>query len=432
MMFFLLRRLCYCLLGLAFISPAVMANAALIIDEIRFVGNEKTLSIVMLQEMQVKAGDPVDLLLIENDRQAIMDLRLFKFVYADVIDIENRQVLQIMVSEKYYIFPLPRLNRSADGDISYGVRLKMDNLGGLNQRLRLTYKKVDGCCDTLGKSNEFYISYDYPRIAGSPFGLRVGMRYSDTPVEDKTIKGITSTYSRDYRAFNFSINRWLRKDSPSAGWAVNAGPFWREAKYNYESGQPDLYSDGVSVGLDLGITYGRIHDYLYSREGTEYGYSIQIGARALGSDETFTQNNFYYRRYHYLNGERHHNLNAQFLMGFAGGRRPLSGDFFTVGGSSTLRGYEKGAFTGESFFALNLEYLSPIRGNFDSRGVLFVDLGNAYNDNRTIDMTDLKSSAGFGLRYKVKSFMNVDLRFDAAYAFDIKDVAVYFSSRGMF
>ncbi len=431
-MFFLLRKLCYCLTGLAFISPLVIANTPSIIDEIRFVGNEKTKPTVMLQEMQLKVGDPVNLRQIENDRQAIMDLRLFKFVYADVMTIDNRQVLQIVVSEKYYIFPLPRLDRSADGEISYGVRLKMDNLAGLNQRLRLTYKKVDGCCDALGKSNEFYVSYDYPRISGSAFGLRVAMRYSDTPIEDKTIKGITSIYSRDYRAFNFAINRWLRKDNPSAGWSASVGPFWREAKYNYVSGQPDLYRDGVSVGLDLGLAYGRVHDYLYSREGTEYGYSIQIGARMLGSDETFTQNTFYYRRYHYLNGERHHNLNAQFLMGFSGGRLPLGGDFFAVGGSSTIRGYEKGIFTGESFFALNLEYLSPIRGNFDSRGVLFVDIGNAYDDNRTIDVSDLKSSAGFGLRYKVKSFMNVDLRFDAAYAFDIKDVAVYFSSRGMF
>jgi len=409
-----------------------MASTLVIIDEIRFVGNEKTKPVVMLQEMRVKEGDPVDLLLIENDRQAIMDLHLFKLVYADVVEIDNRQVLQIMVSEKYYIFPLPRLDRSADGDISYGVRLKMDNLAGLNQRLRLTYKKVDGCCDALGKSNEFYVSYDYPRIAGSAFGLRAGMRYSDTPVEDKQHDAIVSTYSRDYRAFSFSINRWLRKDSPSVGWSAHAGPFWREAKYSYVGGLPDLYSDGVAVGLNLGITYGRVHDYLYSREGTEYGYSIQVGARALGSDETFTQSNFYYRRYHYLNGERHHNLNAQFLMGFSGGRLPLGGDFFAVGGSSTIRGYEKGIYSGESFFALNLEYLSPIRGNFDSRGVLFVDIGNAYVDNRTIDVTDLKSSAGFGLRYKMKSFINVDLRFDAAYAFDVKDVAVYFSSRGMF
>jgi len=431
-MFFLLRNICHCLIGLFLISSVALADKAAVIDEIRFVGNKKTKPAVMLQEMRTKVGDPVDLLVIENDRQAIMDLSLFKLVYADVIEVDGRQILEIMVSEKYYIFPLPRLDRSADGDISYGVRLKMDNLGGMNQRLRLTYKKVDGCCDTLGNSNEFYVSYDYPRIAGSPFGLRVGMRYSDTPVEDKKHGDTVSTYGKDYRAFSFSINRWLRKDSPSIGWSANAGPFWRTAKYNYVSGLPDLYSDGVAIGVNLGVTYGRVHDYLYSREGTEYGYSIQIGARALGSDETFTQNNIYYRRYHYLNGERHHNLNAQFLMGFSGGILPLGGDFFSVGGSSTLRGYEKGLYSGESFFALNLEYLSPIRGNIDTRGVLFADIGNAYQDNRAIDISDLKSSAGFGLRYKVKYFVNVDLRFDAAYAFDIKDTVVYFSSKGMF
>jgi len=402
------------------------------IDEIRFSGNKKTKPAVMLQEMRIKVGDPVDLIQIEYDRQAVMDLGLFKLVYADVIEVDGRQVLEITVSEKYYILPLPRLKRSADGDISYGVRLKMDNIAGLNQSMRMTFKKVDGCCDALGKASEFDVSYNYPRIAGSPFGLRVGVLYSDAPVEDKVSGGVISTYEKDYKAFSFGINRWLRQDEPSVGWSAHAGPFWRSAKYNYVSGLAGLYDDGDAIGLDLGVSYGRVHDYLYSREGTEYGYSIQIGSRLLGSDGSFTQSNVYYRRYYYINNERHHNLNAQFLMGFSGGTLPLGGDFFAVGGSSSIRGYEKGSLKGESYFTLNLEYLSPIRSNYELRGVLFTDIGNAYVDNRTVDLTDLESSVGFGLRYKVKSFVKVDLRFDTAYALGNKDTSVYFSTKGVF
>ncbi len=430
-MFFLLRNICYCLIALLFFSSTVTAQSG-VIEEIRFSGNKKTQADILLQEMRVKVGDPVDLRLIEEDRQAIMDLGLFKLVYADVNEVDGKQVLEIAVSEKYYLFPLPKFDRSADGDISYGVRLKVDNLAGLNQSLRLTYKKVDGCCDALGNSNEFDANYSYPRIAGSLFGLRVGLLYFDTPVEDKQSGGVISTFERDYKAFSFGINRWLRQDGPSVGWSASIGPFWRAAKYNYVSGLPGLYSDGDAVGVDLGVAYARVHDYLYSREGTEYGYSIQIGSSALGSDDSFTQSNVYYRRYYYLNGERHHNLNAQFLMGFSGGELPLGGDFFAVGGSNSIRGYEKGSIKGESFFTLNLEYLSPLHGNNEMRGVLFVDMGNAYYDNRTVDLTDFESSIGFGLRYKIKSFVKVDLRFDTAYAFGIEDTAVYFSTRGAF
>lgn len=418
-------------MGLFFITTSAAAQVA-VIEEIRFVGNKTTRDAIMLQEMRVKVGEVVDLLRIEEDRQAVMDLGLFKLVYADVVEVDGRQVLEITVSEKFYIFPLPKIDRSADGDISYGVRLKIDNLSGLNQRLRLTYKRKEGCCNSEGHSNEVNLSFNYPRIAGSPYGLSVGMLYFDTPVVDKLHGGTTSVYGRDYRAFSFGITRWLREDEPSIGWSAHAGPFWRTASYHYQRGVPGIYRYGVAMGLNLGVAYRRVHDYLFSREGTEYGYSIQLGSRAVGSDNTFTQSRFYYRRYYYLNGERHHNLNAQFLMGFSGGQLPLGGAFFAVGGSNSVRGYEKGSLQGDSFFSLNLEYLSPIRGNNEMRGVLFTDLGNAYPDTRSIDLTDFEASSGFGLRYKIKSFVKVDLRFDAAYAYGLEDTVVYFSTRGTF
>ncbi len=430
-MLFKLRNLLNYLAGLLFITSVASASSAAI-DEIRFTGNEKTKPAVMLQEMHLKVGDVVDLIQIEYDRQAIMDLGLFKLVYADVIEVEGRQVLEITVSEKYYLFPLPKLDRSADGDISYGVRLKVDNLAGLNQSLRLTYKKVDGCCSALGKSDQFDVSYSYPRIAGSVFGLRAAALYSDAPVEDKLSGGVTSTYENNYKAFSFGINRWLRRDGPSVGWSVHAGSFWRSAKYNYVSGLTGLYRDGEAIGLEVGVNYSRVHDYLYSREGTEYGYAIQVGSRVLGSDDSFTRSHLYYRRYYYINNERHHNLNAQLLMGFSGGVLPLGGDFFAIGGSRSIRGYEKGLLKGESFFTLNLEYLRPIRGNYEARSVLFADIGNAYPDNRTLDISNVESSIGFGLRYKVKAFVKVDLRFDTAYALGNKDLAFYFSTKGVF
>lgn len=411
---------------------APMAVQAAVVNEIRFKGNKTTKPIIMLQEMRLKVGDPIDLPKIEKDRQAIMDLGLFKLVYADMIEEAGRQVLEITVSEKYYIFPLPKLDRSADGDVSYGVRLKMDNIAGLNQRLRLTYKRVDSCCEAFGMANEFDASFNYPRIAGSAYGMSVVMLYIDSPVDDKVTGGVISVYERDYQSFSFGVSRWLRQDEPSVGWSASIGPFWRSAKYQHVSGIEGLFSDGVATGANLGIGYGRVHDRLYSREGTEYGFSIQVGSRLLGSDESFTHNSLYYRRYYYLNDKPHHNLNAQLKLGFSGGNLPLGGDFFSVGGSNSIRGYEKGSISGESFFTLNVEYLAPLHDSNEMRGVLFSDIGNAYHDNRTIDLTDFEASVGFGLRYKIKSFVKVDLRFDTAYALGIEDLAVYFSSKGTF
>jgi len=121
-----------CLLG--FMAPTWAADTAETISEIRFLGNDTTRPEIMLQEMLVRVGEPVDPARIEQSRQAIMDLELFKSVKAELLAAPPGPVLQITVDEKIYFLPIPKLNRSDDG-VGYGAQLRFDNLAGLNQKL---------------------------------------------------------------------------------------------------------------------------------------------------------------------------------------------------------------------------------------------------------------------------------------------------------
>lgn len=94
-----------------------------VIAAIEFSGNEQTRERVLLQEMSVKVGDPVDPAAIERSRQAIMNLGLFKSVRADLQDGPEGKVLHISVEEKLYILPLPRLDAKPDGSYSYGMEV---------------------------------------------------------------------------------------------------------------------------------------------------------------------------------------------------------------------------------------------------------------------------------------------------------------------
>ena len=48
---------------------------------------------------------------------------------------------------------------------------------------------------------------------------------------------------------------------------------------------------------------------------------------------------------------------------------------------------------------LNLEYIFPIFAKAGIKGVLFLDLGNAYLKDETIDFSSLKKSIGAGIRW---------------------------------
>ncbi|MEK7758886.1 MAG: POTRA domain-containing protein, partial [Pseudomonadota bacterium] len=93
--------------------PAIAASSA-VIARIEFAGNRVTQPQILLQEMLVKEGDSADPALIERSRQAIMDLGLFTSVLAVVEPGDDGSVLRILVKEKYYILPVPKLNRDED------------------------------------------------------------------------------------------------------------------------------------------------------------------------------------------------------------------------------------------------------------------------------------------------------------------------------
>ncbi len=403
------------------------------ISEIRFVGNERTQPKILRQEMLIQPGDPVDPGRIEQSRQAIMDLGLFKSVTTRLTEVRGAAVLEVVVSEKYYVIPLPRLDRDADGEVSYGAQIRLDNLGGLNQRVKLIYKARRGCCGTDSTVNTFSLSYSYPRVAGTQYGLNVGVSHSASPQsEEDSFGNAVSEYQENLDKASVGLWRWLVRDGPSTGWSVGASVFWQQLSYSQYSGVSGLNPSEKSVGFAVGLRYGKVHDLLFSRKGVEMGVVSEQGVENWGADRNFSRNQFYYRRYYHVGDTPHTNLNVQMRFGGSGGNMPIVDHPFILGGSRDLRGYEKNAFEGRSFFVTSLEYLRPLWGHNAGRGVLFWDVGNVYQDNRIIDLGDLEPSVGVGYRYKLKSFVNFQLRMDVAYAFGLSESKFYFGSKNTF
>lgn len=432
------RRLSALFLCAALVVPKALAaplaesvadaksSDTVVIDEIRFAGNKVTRPDTMLQEMTFKAGDRTDRVAIEESRQAMMNLGIFKEVRAEVVPVDGRTVLTIEVVEKRYLLPLPRLNRNADGDISYGAQMRLDNAFGRNQQIKATYEDTKAASGDASESSEISGEFRYPRVQGSPYGLTFGTRWQQRLVDANREGYPGVVYDLDSKSASFSVSRLLKTGGPSVGWSASTGLNWSRNLFDNLGPIPSsLHANRRQVGWQVGAGFSDVRDYLYSRAGNSYGYSLNLGVPALGSDTFYYMHHIYLRKYSLITERPHVNLDYQLQFGLGSVEDSNGLGNYSLGGASTLRGYPRNSINGNAFVLGNLEYRQPLFGLKEFRGVMFFDAGNAYISGSDIDLLDLKTSIGIGLRYNVTTFVNVQLRLDYGYALNTGDSKGY-------
>ncbi len=368
---------------------------------------------ILLREMSVAVGDPAQPDAIAASRQAIMDLGLFTSVRTQLVPEADGEgvILRVMVEEKRYVLPLPRGDLKLNGDLSYGAELRLDNLRGLNQRLRLGYEQQSDVADR-DPTRELFLSFNYPRIGNSLWDLALAARVirRDLALDED---GTESRYQHDDRSTSFFLGRWLNESGASSGWRVGGGLSYQEMAYDLRSGTPGRLQDSAAVSANASVEYLDIHDYPFHRSGTAFGYYLTAGLPFMGSDYDHHRHLFVWRKYNPL-GERGKNLNLRAQVGLADGDL-FGSKAYGLGGAKSLRGHE-GMEPGNAMLLLNVEYLSPFVRRFPQlRWVAFVDVGNVYRSASHIDLTDLEVGFGVGLRWRVQTFVDVTLSADVGF-----------------
>jgi len=135
--------------------------AGKMITSIQIQGNDKTHPSVILREMKLKEGDPLDLEQLEKDRKHIQNLNLFNRVLMVTEQEKDNVLLKIVVTEQWYVFPFPIVfvNERDWKKISYGLGLSHLNFRGRAETLVFSF--------WLGYNPSVHLDYTNPWMGGT-------------------------------------------------------------------------------------------------------------------------------------------------------------------------------------------------------------------------------------------------------------------------
>ena len=400
-------------------APAQETAAYPIIREIVFAGNETTQPSVMLREMVVHVGDPVDSVRVERSRQGVQDLGLFRSVGVAQERVEGGVRLVFTVKEKFYILPLPSASANSDGDYSYGFRVQWYNVWGLNHSLVTYYQKrqlSQGAADPVksGVQTRYHLRYSAPLIAGSRNSLNLALGREVTPYLQPRVYDSIGDFA------SVGLSRKLSDRVDSQGWELSGGLNWNRQQTSGPDAQPD---QGRQTGLSAGLSYRDLHDKLYSDEGVAYGFSIGSASRDVLSDYASTGWNANYANYLHMGEMPHQSLNLFASTASYHGGPPGAEPGYSLGGVGNLRGFEPETVKGDSYYVLSAEFLRPVfRNSIRALAVLdvgsMVDSSNVVNQPGDENIGKVLVSAGVGVRIRVQAFVNLELELGIAWPLD--------------
>ena len=187
------------------------------------------------------------------------------------------------------------------------------------------------------------------------------------------------------------------------------------------------YQDGDNIALLGELGYYKVDRHPYHRDGQEFSYAVEFAHHGLSSDTEYLRNTFTYRLYRPLR-RVDANINTQIKVGLAYGDGPA----YSLGSSTSLRGYGSNDVEGNFLLQGNLEYHHHMSGYRQLRGVVFIDAANVWPEVNDIDRMLLYTSVGLGARWRVQSFVNITLRLDYAYNTDTGETRTYVATSGSF
>lgn len=372
------------------------------LEKIVIEGNDKTKEKVITREINIQPGDLFDFEKVKKSLQKIYNLGYFEDVTMKLEpgSEEDVVVLVIKVIEKNTgKFGIGAGYNSEEGLMGFASIEEMNLFGG--------GQKV-GAKLELGGRTTYKVSFLEPWLANTPTSLGFDVYDTTTNQEDKEGEEVIAEYDEIKLGGRLIFGRKI-SDS------INLGLELKTERVNYDliSGAlPEDTNEGLTNSLMPTFTYDTRDNVFDPTSGWYSSLSIEKAGGFLRGDYNFTKYNLTLRTYlstdffkdiFNIGGFKKitDNLSKGVLAframgGMADTDLPSFAEY-QVGGMNTIRGYDSGEFSGDKSLVFNAEYRFPLAENFQA--VLFVDWGQTWDIEESIDIADLKFGRGVGVRF---------------------------------
>ncbi len=381
------------------------------IGRIEIFGNTKTKDKVIRREVSLNEGDIFNSKLLRRSYEKINNLNFFETVELTPKPNPEKKTIDIDIKVK----------EKPTGFLSIG--------GGYS-----TVDKFVGMID-ITQANLFGTGR-YIKLKGE-FGGRstfYEFSYRDPWFLDKPISFTLSAYNtrRDYLAYS------KKATGGSVGFGKRFAEYWKVSlTYTYERATVFDVSEDASIiikeqigtNTTSSITPAVIRDsrdyFLDPSRGSRN--SLYITFAGLGGNNKFIKGVFDSAWFFPVTERTVFSIRGRigFAEGLFGKKLPLYERFY-VGGLYTVRGLGFGeagprdengeVIGGKKELIFNLEYKFPLVEELKLKGVVFVDVGRAYDDSEDFG-TDLRYTAGGGIRWisplgplRIEYGFNIDRR----------------------
>ncbi|OVE79755.1 outer membrane protein assembly factor BamA [bacterium J17] len=394
------------------------------VSRINIAGNQKTADNVVRRSLAINEQELFSSSKIKKSQELLTRLGYFDEVTITPEPSVNLNEVDLLVSVREGstgTFSVGAGVSSGDGFI-FTTRVSERNLFGTGNSLSLDV-------DTGSRSENYVISFDNPRVNDSrwSFGANVLAVEREFDDFDRKQKGGSLTlgyplwflgeeYLDDIR---FSLTYELLKIDID----------------NVEDDAPQLIKDQEGKTTSSSVTPRLVRNTIDNPVDPTRGsrQSLSAEVAGLGGDQEFwlaqASNTWYYPLIGMGDGTLVFSQRTRFGYGdtFDNEDFPLFRRFFP-GGINSVRGYdsrelgpkdqEGNEYGGSKQLVANFELIFPLSSAVGLKGVVFYDAGEAFDDDESIDISELRQAVGWGVRWNSPI---APIRIEIGYPIDRED-----------